>query len=187
MVRVPGSNPGETILFSFFPMPIRTRYIPIYTHIYRYIQIYTDICPYIPFIPIYTPTSPYLLSIPDISPLTYLDAHCCFSRYIYPLYPATTPYFSLTLLLFFPCIVLAPVAQLVAALDWRSKGHWFEPGREHSFCFYTDFPTFLSTLSLSFLWKVSWCSWLSHHLDVVRVPGSNPGGTILFFLPWYIR
>ena len=29
--------------------------------------------------------------------------------------------------------------------------------------------------------KVSWCSWLSHHLDVVRVPGSNPGGTILFF------
>ena len=28
--------------------------------------------------------------------------------------------------------------------------------------------------------KVSWCSWLSHHLDVVRVPGSNPGGTILF-------
>ena len=26
--------------------------------------------------------------------------------------------------------------------------------------------------------KVSWCSWLSHHLDVVRVPGSNPGGTI---------
>ena len=28
--------------------------------------------------------------------------------------------------------------------------------------------------------KVSWCSWLSHHLDVVRVPGSNPGGTIVF-------
>ena len=26
--------------------------------------------------------------------------------------------------------------------------------------------------------KVSWCSWLSHHFDVVRVPGSNPGGTI---------
>ena len=48
---------------------------------------------------------------------TYLDAHCCFSRYIYPLYPASIPYFSLTLLLFFPCIVLAPVAQLVAALD----------------------------------------------------------------------
>ena len=26
--------------------------------------------------------------------------------------------------------------------------------------------------------KVSWCSWLSHHFYVVRVPGSNPGGTI---------
>ena len=25
---------------------------------------------------------------------------------------------------------------------------------------------------------VSWCSWLSHHFHVVRVPGSNPGGTI---------
>ena len=33
-----------------------------------------------------------------------------------------------------------------------------------------------------FIRKVSWCSWLSHHLDVVRVPGSNPGETILFFL-----
>ena len=30
--------------------------------------------------------------------------------------------------------------------------------------------------------KVSWCSWLSHHLDVVRVPGSNPGGTIFTWL-----
>ena len=28
--------------------------------------------------------------------------------------------------------------------------------------------------------KVSWCSWLSHHFYVVRVPGSNPGGTIVF-------
>ena len=27
-------------------------------------------------------------------------------------------------------------------------------------------------------WEVSWCSWLSHHFHVVRVPGSNPGGTI---------
>ena len=27
-------------------------------------------------------------------------------------------------------------------------------------------------------WEVSWCSWLSHHFYVVRVPGSNPGGTI---------
>ena len=26
--------------------------------------------------------------------------------------------------------------------------------------------------------QVSWCSWLSHHFHVVRVPGSNPGGTI---------
>ena len=29
--------------------------------------------------------------------------------------------------------------------------------------------------------EVSWCSWLSHHFYVVRVPGSNPGGTI--FMP----
>ena len=29
---------------------------------------------------------------------------------------------------------------------------------------------------------VSWCSWLSHHFDVVRVPGSNPGGTIFYIL-----
>ena len=28
--------------------------------------------------------------------------------------------------------------------------------------------------------QVSWCSWLSHHFHVVRVPGSNPGGTILY-------
>ena len=40
------------------------------------------------------------------------------------------------------------------------------------------FPT-LPVFFFSFK-KVSWCSWLSHHLDVVRVPGSNPGGTILF-------
>ena len=33
--------------------------------------------------------------------------------------------------------------------------------------------------------KVSWCSWLSHHFDVVRVPGSNPGGTI--FIQDYAR
>ena len=30
--------------------------------------------------------------------------------------------------------------------------------------------------------KVSWCSWLSHHFYVVRVPGSNPGGTIFIVL-----
>ena len=30
--------------------------------------------------------------------------------------------------------------------------------------------------------EVSWCSRLSHHFYVVRVPGSNPGGTI-FMLP----
>ena len=46
------------------------------------------------------------------------------------------------------------------------------------------FSPFYSCLSLPLFFfyfkKVSWCSWLSHHLDVVRVPGSNPGGTILF-------
>ena len=40
----------------------------------------------------------------------------------------------------------------------------------------------LSIKSLYAFRKVSWCSWLSHHLDVVRGPGSNPGGTILFSL-----
>ena len=35
----------------------------------------------------------------------------------------------------------------------------------------------MSTLFLLY-WEVSWCSWLSHHFYVVRVPGSNPGGTI---------
>ena len=36
---------------------------------------------------------------------------------------------------------------------------------------------------LSFLLyrEVSWCSWLSHHFHVVRVPGSNPGGTIFAY------
>ena len=29
----------------------------------------------------------------------------------------------------------------------------------------------------SYVCQVSWCSWLSHHFDVVRVPGSNPGET----------
>ena len=39
------------------------------------------------------------------------------------------------------------------------------------------------------LWEVSWCSWLSHHFHVVRVPGSNPGGTIFvlfIWLPFYL-
>ena len=31
---------------------------------------------------------------------------------------------------------------------------------------------------------VSWCSWLSHHFYVVRVPGSSPGETTFFLLPF---
>ena len=161
VVRVPGSNPGETILFCFFSIPILTDCYPIYTHtpwhhyeIPRYTQIYPDIprhiCPH---------------EMPSFFCLTYL-LHLSVA--------------TLTLFFFFPCIVLAPVAQLVAALDWRSKGHWFEPGREHSFSYpSTSRPPVLPDTSLIFR-KVSWCSWLSHHLDVVRVPGSNPGETILF-------
>ena len=34
------------------------------------------------------------------------------------------------------------------------------------------------SLSLPLFQEVSWCSRLSHHFYVVRVPGSNPGGTI---------
>ena len=32
--------------------------------------------------------------------------------------------------------------------------------------------------------EVSWCSWLSHHFDVVRVPGSSPGETTFFDFPF---
>ena len=64
------------------------------------------------------------------------------------------------------------------ALDWRSKGRWFEPGRKHFFVLFLLLLDAIPFLPF-FIRKVSWCSWLSHHLDVVRVPGSNPGGTIL--------
>ena len=40
--------------------------------------------------------------------------------------------------------------------------------------------TIIPLLTL-YLWEVSWCSWLSHHFHVVRVPGSNPGGTTFLF------
>ena len=48
--------------------------------------------------------------------------------------------------------------------------------------FVVPFLFFFDYASLLFLYinKVSWCSWLSHHLDVVRVPGSNPGETMFF-------
>ena len=39
------------------------------------------------------------------------------------------------------------------------------------------YPTYILLLLLLYR-EVSWCSWLSHHFHVVRVPGSNPGGTI---------
>ena len=42
------------------------------------------------------------------------------------------------------------------------------------------YPTYILLLLLLYR-EVSWCSWLSHHFHVVRVPGSNPGGTILLF------
>ena len=50
------------------------------------------------------------------------------------------------------------------------------------FLFPFDYLYFLYIFYLFFLyWTVSWCSWLSHHFYVVRVPGSNPGGTIFTF------
>ena len=61
----------------------------------------------------------------------------------------------------------------------------------HSLLLVVDlFPFFYSLLfllTMMFLFLrlllrlVSWCSWLSHHFHVVRVPGSNPGGTTFFF------
>ena len=45
----------------------------------------------------------------------------------------------------------------------------------------TNFPQLnvpFMSLSLPLFQEVSWCSRLSHHFYVVRVPGSNPGGTI---------
>ena len=49
-----------------------------------------------------------------------------------------------------------------------------------SFLSFFSFPSLLLLILLPFLCLllVSWCSWLSHHFHVVRVPGSNPGGTI---------
>ena len=117
VVRVPGSNPGETILFCFF--------LPIYTD--RYTDIYTDryayqmtVYPY-DFV-FFPPTSRCWLSYLRVDP----TVSTC---------PRLVFLFFSFFVSSFPCIVLAPVAQLVAALDWRSKGHWFEPGREHSFSF----------------------------------------------------
>ena len=47
-------------------------------------------------------------------------------------------------------------------------------------------PLYLS-ISLFIFREVSWCSWLSHHFYVVRVPGSNPGGTIFtYHIPFYL-
>ena len=40
---------------------------------------------------------------------------------------------------------------------------------------------FISVILSRYIWEVSWCSWLSHHFYVVRVPGSNPGGTIFTY------
>ena len=58
-------------------------------------------------------------------------------------------------------------------------------------CYHPHDPSFtFSTINLTlllFCWQVSWCSWLSHHFHVVRVPGSNPGGTIFASFPFAIR
>ena len=58
----------------------------------------------------------------------------------------------------------------------------------HFFLFLCWLLCFLTILLRWCLWlpylhrEVSWCSWLSHHFHVVRVPGSNPGGTIFVLL-----
>ena len=71
-------------------------------------------------------------------------------------YPYTSTTFILTLSLLYAFLLFTP-----------------------SFLFRPFFSLFFH-MSVLFLlyWEVSWCSWLSHHFYVVRVPGSNPGGTI---------
>ena len=112
MVRVPGSNPGGTILFSLLflfypptPFSVPTHLSPVTFLFILYTTYYILHLSYLLF--------------------TTLFFIYFFSYSIYLLY--SIPSFSLK----------ASVAQLVAALDWRSKGHWFEPGREHSFLLYT--------------------------------------------------
>ena len=60
-------------------------------------------------------------------------------------------FFSFSCLIFFYCML------------------WLFP-----FCLFLESCLFI----LYIMRLVSWCSWLSHHFYVVRVPGSNPGGTI---------
>ena len=65
---------------------------------------------------------------------------------------------------------------------WRLLYIFFHPGIPS---FFLSAAVYFFSFSL-ITCAVSWCSWLSHHFHVVRVPGSNPGGTILttLLLPW---
>ena len=110
VVRVPGSNPGGTILFSllflFYPLLLSLSLLTYPLLLFSfYFILYTTY---------------YILHLSYLL-FTTLFFIYFFSYSIYLLY--SIPSFSLK----------ASVAQLVAALDWRSKGHWFEPGRKHSF------------------------------------------------------
>ena len=57
---------------------------------------------------------------------------------------------------------------------WRLLYIFFHPGIPS---FFLSAAVYFFSFSL-ITCAVSWCSWLSHHFYVVRVPGSNPGGTI---------
>ena len=65
---------------------------------------------------------------------------------------------------------------------WRLLYIFFHPGIPS---FFLSAAVYFFSFSL-ITCAVSWCSWLSHPFHVVRVPGSNPGGTILttLLLPW---
>ena len=56
---------------------------------------------------------------------------------------------------------------------WRLLYIFFHPGIPS---FFLSAAVYFFSFSL-ITCAVSWCSWLSHHFHVVRVPGSNPGGT----------
>lgn len=93
----------------------------------------------------------------------------------------TLPLFSLLYRLCLPCpfMWLSPCPSFISflCLMFFYSVLWLFP-----FCLFLE-----SCLFILFIMRlVSWCSWLSHHFHVVRVPGSNPGGTILttLLLPW---
>ena len=119
--------------------------------------------------------------------------------------PAALPLRHPAYLPFSPLSLLFLVPSLLSFISLLKRFHCREsnPGRKRerlacyqlhhnglilypllSFLSFFSFPSLLLLILLPFLCLllVSWCSWLSHHFHVVRVPGSNPGGTIFMLL-----